>query len=51
MSETFLGKRKFEYKLGDHSLSQLLRNIGIKNKVATVYYSDSIEIAGKAENI
>lgn len=51
MTETFLGKRNFEYKLGNHSLSQMLQDIGIEDKFATVYYSDSIEIAGRVKSI
>lgn len=47
----WIGQRGFDIKIGDHELSDILKKLGVKKKIATVFYPNAIEIAGKAVKI
>lgn len=46
-STLWLGKRNLDVKLGNHELSNMLRELGVEKKVATVFYPNAVEIAAK----
>ncbi len=47
----WLGKRDFKIEIGDHPVSEILKKINIRTKIATVFYPYAIEIAGRAKII
>ena len=47
----FIGKRDFCMKIGNHRIAYILKDLEIKNKIATVYYPNAIEMAGRAKII
>lgn len=50
---TKMWKRSNDFKIefGDHPVSDILKSMGVKKKIFTVYYPYAIEIAGKVKKI
>lgn len=47
----WMGERDFEIMIGRHELGAILTKLGVEKKIATVFYPNAIEIAGKAVSI
>lgn len=45
------GGRDFEIKIGNHEIGDILSVLGVGKKIATVFYPNAIEIAGKAISV
>jgi hypothetical protein len=50
-SKMWLGRRDFKIEIGDHQISEILRKLNIKTKIATVFYPYAIEIASRPKII
>ncbi len=48
----WFGNKNFSIKIGEHKISQILKDLGVGNKkLATIFYPSAIEIAGRANVI
>jgi len=43
--------RDFKIKIGNHEIGVILSELGVEKKIATIFYPNAIEIAGKAVSI
>lgn len=49
--KTWIGSNNFEIKIGNHSLGNILSELGVGKKFATAFYPNAIEIAGTAISV
>ncbi|MBI2475811.1 MAG: hypothetical protein HYV67_01035 [Candidatus Taylorbacteria bacterium] len=49
--KTWIGNRDFKITIGDHEIGNILNELGIEKKIATVFYPNAVEIAGKAISV
>lgn len=47
----WIGGRDFNISIGSHEIGDILKELGVEKKMATVFYPNAIEIAGKAASV
>ncbi len=47
----WIGERDFDIKIGNHEIGNILSELNVEKKIATVFYPNAIEIAGKAVSV